>query len=444
MSQIKKQSITQILAGFVSSLSYAKLPGKVSRRAKIVILDFIGTAIEGRDLPYSAIALKLAKNTQGSSTIITQHQKAAAPDAAFANAVMGAVLAQDDAMFTFHPGVVNVPAAIAIAEQEESTGAELITAVVAGYDVMGRVFLGAGAIRPAFRDGSTFGPFGAAAAAGKLFKLNEGEMADALGLAANMGGGLRQWVLGGFKERDIFDPMGARNGVVAASLAREGISAAAESLEGQRGFYQAFSGTSEGAALALEDLGGRFMIMEARYKPYPVCWLTQAPIEMSLRLAAQYRIDAKDIAEITARLPYADAVHAASDDPGPFINATQPLLSNQFAAAAGFLGKPVTSYKLYYEHYDDPEIGDLAKRVKVVGERDRTIPRIEVRLHDGKEYAAEMDPQDEFVPTEEKILGKFHNHVSNIIGRDRAEEIVKIVSNLDNVRNIRELTEKLW
>jgi 2-methylcitrate dehydratase PrpD len=444
MGKVKQQSITQIFGEFVSGLSYEKLPTDVTQRAKNVILDFIGTAIEGRNLPYSLIALKLARSSLGNSTIFTHHQKAASADAAFVNAVMGAVLAQDDAMFTFHPGVVNVTAAVAVAEQEQGTGAELIVAVVAGYDIMGRALLGAGPIRSAFRDGSVFGPFGAAAASAKLLKLNSDQTADALGLAANMGGGLRQWVLGGFKERDIFDPMGARNGVIAATLAKEGISAAAETLEGRRGFYQAFAGTSEKAETAIEELGERFMIMEARYKPYPVCWLTQAPIEMSIGLAAKHQIKPTDIAEITARLSYANATHAGSDDAGPFVNATQPLLSNQFAVAAAFLGKPVGSYRLYYEHYDDAEVGALAKKVRVIGEKDRMIPKIEVKLLDGKEYVAEMNPQEEFVPTEQNILGKFRKHVNDTIGKSRAEEIAEVVLNLDKVKNVRDLTEKLW
>ncbi|MFC1819940.1 MmgE/PrpD family protein [Thermodesulfobacteriota bacterium] len=444
MDKKNGRSITEILGRFVSDLSYDKLPKEVINRAKNVILDLIGTAIAGRDLPYSAVALEMAENSRGESTIFTHKKKASAADAAFANAVMGSVLAQDDVIFTFHPGVVNVPAAIAVAEQEQSSGAELITSVVAGYDVMARIFLGAKAIRMAFRDGSVFGPFGAAAVSGKLLKFNEKKMADALGLAANMGGGLRQWVLGGKKERDIFDPMGSRNGVIAATLAMEGIESASESMEGTRGFYQAFSGTTDYADLACKDLGTRFLIIESRYKPYPVCWLTQGPIELSLGLSKQYNIHANDIDSVTARLSYEDATHAGSDDPGPFVNPTQPLLSNQFAIAASFLRKPVASAKFYYEQYDDSEVGALAMKVKVIGEKGRVAPRIEVRLNDGKEYSAEKDISDELVQTDGKIITKFNNHVLDIVGKNKASEIIEIVSNLDKIRNVRHLTEKLW
>jgi 2-methylcitrate dehydratase PrpD len=215
-------------------------------------------------------------------------------------------------------------------------------------------------------------------------------------------------------------------------------------MEGGRGFYQAFAGTVEQAELAVKDLGKRFLIMEARYKPYPVCWLMQTPIELSLELSRQYHVRAEDIVEITARLSYADATHAGSDEPGPFVNATAPLLSTQFGTAAAFLGKPVKSFQFYYEHYGDAEVGALAKKVKVVGEKDRVTPKIEVRLRNGKEYSVERDTREDLVPTDEKIQAKFSGHVSQIIGKGRAQEIIRIVSNLDKVHSVLELTEKLW
>ena len=440
---MERPSINRILARFICGFSFNQIPSEVIRRAKNLILLSLGTAIAGRDLPYSMIAVKLVDGSRGNATIFTYRHQVAAKDAAFANAVLACGIAQDDMLFTFHPGTVNVPTAIAVAEQEASSGAELITALVIGYDVMGRIFLGGPNIRQGFRTGSVFGPFGAAAAAGKLLKLNEDQLTNALNIVANFASGLGQWGVDGTKERDFFDGLAARNGIIAATLGKEGVVAAEKSLEGGKGFYQAFVGTSNGAEFAVQDLGKRFLIMEARYKPYPVCGVLQMPIALVLRLMAQYHLNPKDVNEVIVSIPYADATFPGTDYLGPFESMTQAILSAQFCVGAAFLGKPVTSYRFYFDHYDDQEVFELAKRVRVLGEKDRVIPKIEAVLHDGSQYSIEQDMGEELIPEDEQIKAKFNELVSGIIGRENAAEIIKTVSNLDKIGNVRELTQKL-
>jgi 2-methylcitrate dehydratase PrpD len=106
------------LAEFINKTNYNKVPEEVTQRAKYLILDLLGTAIAGRDLPYSAIAVKLAEGSRGNSTIFGYRRKASCADAALANAVLACGIAQDDVLFKFHPGDINVPTAIAVAEQE--------------------------------------------------------------------------------------------------------------------------------------------------------------------------------------------------------------------------------------------------------------------------------------------------------------------------------------
>lgn len=218
---MERPNINRSLARFICGLSIDKLPSEVIHTAKNLILDTLGTAIAGRNLPYSVIAVKLVEGSKGNATIFTYHRQVAAKDAAFANAVLASGMALEDVLFTFHPGPVNVPTAIAVAEQEASCGADLIAALVAGYDAMGRIFLGGSTIRQGFRSGSVFGPFGATAAAGKLLKLDEDQLTNALNLAANFASGLGEWRVDGTKERDFFDGLAARNGIIAATLGKE-------------------------------------------------------------------------------------------------------------------------------------------------------------------------------------------------------------------------------
>lgn len=440
---MERLNINRALARFICGLSLNKLPSEVIHTAKNLILDTLGTAIAGRNLPYSVIAVKLVNGSRGNATIFTHHRQVAAKDAAFANAVLASGMALEDVLFAFHPGPVNVPTAIAVAEQEASSGADLIAALVAGYDVMGRIFLGGSTIRQGFRSGSVFGPFGATAAAGKLLKLDEDQLTNALNLAANFASGLGEWRVDGTKERDFLDGLAARNGIMAATLGKEGVVAAERTLEGEKGFYQAFVGTNKGGELAIKDLGRRFLIMEARYKPYPVCGILQEPIALMLKLMARYHLNAKDVKEVIVSLSYGDAVSSGTDYGGPFKSVTQAILSTQFCVGAAFLRKPVNSYQFFFDHYDDQEILGLAKRIRVLGEKERVKPKIEVVLHNGSQYSIGQDMGEEFIPADEPLRAKFYELASDIIGRKNAAEIVNIISNLDKIGSVQELTQKL-
>ena len=363
---MEKESITKVLAKFVHNMSYEKLPDDVTHRAKNLLLDALGATIYGRDTTCPQIALELIKNNKGNATVIGHDLKVPILDAAFVNSVMAASTALDDFLFTFHPAQVNVPTAIVMAEQESSSGTELISALVAGYEVMARVYLGAPNIAPRFRGVGVYGPFGVAANAGKLLKLNKDQLVSALGFSGNFASGLTQWLKDKTMEGNFHGGMMARNGIIAANLAKAGAIASENTLEGVQGFYRAYAGTTEEMNNALLDLNERFLIMEASYKPYPVCAIQQVPIHLVLNLVKRHHIQPKDIKEIIEKLSEWDAAFPGTDFAGPFKRPT--LSSAQFCAAAAFLGKPVGSSSFYEDEYNDPEILALAQKVKVIGE----------------------------------------------------------------------------
>jgi 2-methylcitrate dehydratase PrpD len=244
-------------------------------------------------------------------------------------------------------------------------------------------------------------------------------------------------------EGNFHGGMAARNGIVAADLAKAGALAAEKSLEGKFGFYQAFAGTTDQAGMAIQDIGKRFLIMETMYKPYPVCAQQQIPIDLVLRLVKQYHIDSSAIVQVIERVSSWEAAFPGSDNPGPFKNPGQTLLSAQFCAAASFLGKPVSLHRFYINQYDDPEVSTLAKKINLIGEKDRKARKIEVELNDGKKYFIEEEEEGILTPTDEKIKAKFKELTSSIIGERKANEIIDIVLNLDKCLSIRELTKTL-
>jgi 2-methylcitrate dehydratase PrpD len=307
-------------------------------------------------------------------------------------------------------------------------------------EIMGRLFLGAPSIVPRFRGASVFGPLGAASAAGKLFGLNEDQLANALGYAANLSSGLSECWIAGTMEGKFHTGLASRNGVMAAILGREGATAAESTFEGKAGFYNAFSTSSVTIEAVTKDLGRRFLIMEAQCKPYPVCGLQQVPVDLILTLIRSHSINPEDISTIVERVSMEEFSYPGSNNPGPFTTRFQAIMSAQFCAAASFLDKPMRSYSFYDKEYNDPGIAEMSKKIELVGEKGRDGVRIEVGLTDGRHFSIEGTGETILLANTDKTKLKFESLAYEFIGKKKGEEIVDIVLNLERLRDIRKLT----
>ena len=327
-----KLSISRALSRYTLNLSYADLPKEVRARAKNLILDALGTAISGRELPWSRAAAKSVKGSRGKATMWGYTRKVTAADAAFVNSVQVTSTAHEDVLYKTHPGIVNVPTALAVAEAENSPGDEVIAALVAAYDLIGRTYLGSPDITKKFRGVPVFGPFGAVAAAGRLSRLTEDQMVNALGFAANYSSGLVECWQAGTMEGNFHGGMAARTGIISVTLAKLGVTAAESTFEGDHGFYHSFAGTLEKTAEITADLGKRFMIMEVLYKPYPACFGQQFNIDLILQMVARDRIKADDIVEVVETVSEAEKRFPGPTSPGRSSRTPRRCLAPSFAA----------------------------------------------------------------------------------------------------------------
>jgi 2-methylcitrate dehydratase PrpD len=269
-------------------------------------------------------------------------------------------------------------------------------------------------------------------------------MTNALAFAANSASGIQACWIAGSTEGFFHGGLAARNGIMAAQLAKAGAIASKETLEGKFGFYEAFAGTTKDVKNILLDIGKRYLTMEVTYKPYPVCAFQQIPIDLVLRLVEKHHILARDIRQVVEKVPELDASIPGSDNPGPFENGDQTLLSGQFCAAAAFLRKPVTSHSFYMTNYNDPEILSLAAKVKVMGEKDRNVPEVTVTLDDGRIFRIEEEKErGTLIPTDERIRTKFSDLSVPSLGKERAKEVIDVVISLEKVQDIKELTRLL-
>jgi len=436
------QGLSRKMARFIRGLSWDEMPHSVVERAKDRLLDALAIAAAGRNSPYYPIGLELVKNSKGKATVLFHNLNLPAMDAAFLNAILIDSIGGTDTLMHAHPGGPIIATALALAEEEGRSGPDVLTAIVAGYDIMARISLAKETITPRFRGLSIFGPFGAAAAAGKIMNLDEDQMTSALGYAANTSCGLTECWIAGTMEAKFHAGLATRSGIGAALLARAGARAAETALEGKAGFYQAFAGTNEGLEAGIADLGQRFMILEAKYKPYPVCAENQIPVYLALKLRDQYGIDGRDIDSITETGPIYALNYPGVNYPGPFRSRVQAIMSAQFCNAAAFLGRPVFSPSFYDCHYGDPEIAEWTGKVKLVGEKDRKTTLMEVTLKNGKKHRLEGG-EEELTPSFEKVKIKFQDLASDFWSKDQMNRITELVYHLDKARNLKALMNEL-
>ncbi len=241
---------TETLAAFAAGLAYDDIPSEVVERAKDCIIDTIGAAIHGSGLPWSRIIIEYVRNNGagGACTVLGPDGiRATPPMAALANGVLAHAFEMDSLRQPsagVHPGAALTPPGLAIAEDLDASGRELITAFVAGNEVMSRIGLAArhSSEKLGFHAPGLTGPFGAALVAGRLMGLDARRMTNAMGVAGSLCSGILEFVRsgsGGMVKR-LHLGRAAEGGVLAATLARDGFAGPATVLEGGFGFLNVY------------------------------------------------------------------------------------------------------------------------------------------------------------------------------------------------------------
>ena len=231
------------LARFAARTDMRALPPEVVDKGKACLLYAmaVGVACMRVEQPAQS-ARAVAGAGTGAATRFFDDAKCDAGLAAFANGTLFHSRVQDDAHPAGHVGVVVTPAALAMAETVAAGGADLIAALVSGYETALRIGRDHAADLSArgFRTTPTYGVFGAAAAAGRLLGLDERTMTHALALAANMAAGLREYSESGSEDFAFHAGTAASNGIMAARLAAAGATSGPTALDGKAGFFRAY------------------------------------------------------------------------------------------------------------------------------------------------------------------------------------------------------------
>jgi 2-methylcitrate dehydratase PrpD len=295
------------LATFAAELSFERIPDAVIRRAEDLMLDWLGSVLAARSArPVCSIQrfAEMMGPADGPSEVLISRRTTSPLFAALVNAAASHYVEQDDVHngSVFHPAAVVFAPALAVAQAVGASGAQLLTAVVAGYEVGIRVgeFLGRSHYRT-FHTTSTAGTLAAAAAVGQLLDLSPAQMLHAFGSAGTQSAGVWEFLRDAADSKQLHCAHAAAAGLMSAYLARDGFTGATRVLEGAQGLGVGMSSDADPVRLT-DGLGTRWTLAETSFKYHASCRHTHPAADALLQLMQQNGLKAGDIARVVTHV----------------------------------------------------------------------------------------------------------------------------------------------
>jgi 2-methylcitrate dehydratase PrpD len=372
-------------------------------------------------------------------------------NAALANAMFAHADETDDFDPTTkaHPGSSAVPAALAMAEKNGSSGTSVIRSVTLGYDLCNRLLLALGtdAVRGSHRSAEgTSSTFCALGAAAPLARLDEQRMRYAISYAAQQVSGLWSWVKDKDHVEKAFDfaGMGARNGVMAVTMVESGMTGVHDVLDGTHNLLIALSSKPNPENM-VEGLGSRFFVTESAIKTFSVGYPNQSPLDAILYLRRQYDLNAQNVNSIIVKLPK-DAIGIVANSSMPDVCCPHLISLALLKGAVSFEDSHNAALMT------DPSVLDVRQKVTVIGDEalmDPAAPRgavVAVVLNDGRrvEHHTRFAPGTKERPlSTDDVNAKARDLMIPVLGVKKTEELIKTINHLDKVDDIRNIRH-LW
>lgn len=387
-------TLTRHLGQFVADLSPNRLPEEVVRVARMGFIDCIGTMIAGRQEESVRILTETLAPGDGPATLTFGTRKSPAPEAAWINGTAAHALDYDDVALRGHPSTVLVPAILAEAEALDASGADMLTAYVAGYETWAELFRRDSGLlhQKGWHPTGLYGAVGAAAACAKLHKLDAETAAIAIALGASQAAGLMSNF--GTMTKPFHAGKSAHAGIMAARLAKAGFTANTDALEHPQGFLHAISPTGTEDREGAPRAGTEWAILTQGLgiKKYPTCYCTHRAIDCVLDLVATTPIAPEQVAKVTVGISDYFATVLRNHQPDTGLAAK---FSIEFAMASGIVAHRVGLRELTDGFVQRPDIQALMRKVETVTttEYDPALPgaapsdSVTVTLTDGSTIA---------------------------------------------------------
>jgi 2-methylcitrate dehydratase PrpD len=440
--------ITRALSEYISAAASRELPAAVVEKTNHHILDTLAAIISGSRLRAGELAIAYVKRLGGTpeATLIGTQLVIPCEHAAMANGMAGHADETDDSHLRgrWHPGCGVVPAALAIGELQNSSGADVIRAIALGYDIGTRFNMSLGYASPndAIHSTHTVGVnFGAAASAAALMRFDAARVRYLLSYAVQQGSGCPYWYRDSEHVEKAFDfgGMGARNGVAGALMVAAGMTGVEEPFIGQGNFFDAFARKANPGILA-EALGTRFEIMQATIKK----WCVGSPIQAVLD-ATTVMIEQGARPDNVKRL-----VITMPDDRMHIVNNREISdICVQHLVAMTIVDGTATFASVHdHDRIDDPAVRAVRSKIELVGSPELTVAKparqaiVEVELADGRKarhHAKAVRGTPDNPMTTAEIEAKAIDLVAPISGEAKAKALVSAIADLSSLKSVRDL-----
>lgn len=446
--------LTRQTAEFASAISPKSVPRECTDGARIGITDCVGVMLAGADeeAPRIVAGTVPTSTSNDAAPEIPSGRNLSAPDAALVNGVAAHVLDYDDVALAGHPSTVLVPALLAEGWTLDSTGADVMSAYVAGYEIWALLQeLEPGSLHErGFHPTAVLGSIATAAACARLHGLDADATQNAIAIGASMASGLVANF--GSMTKSLHAGRTAQNGVLAARLAAKGFTGSADALEHSAGFMRAHSASGAAKVEAKDgDLGSNWRLPKAGIcvKRYPICYATHRSIDAMIELARKHDLKADAVDEIRVHTGDAQRLMLRNTSPKTGLEAK---FSMEFAMASALVARRVGLSELTDDFVRKPDVVSIMGKVHTTT-TDARVPgwdqpfapddRVSVVLKNGQviEHEPVAFPKGSWQKplTREELAEKFIDCATRRFDRPQSVALFDQLWSLSDLGSVREL-----
>ena len=453
------ENMTEKFANFCEELRYEDLPHDVIKRTKLLILDTVGIIIRARHDAESTSSLVSAierlEMSNGSCQVFSDNKSYSPSAAALLNGTLAHSLDFDDthAEASLHSSAPILAAALAAAEMNKSSGQQLITACVVGYEIQIRLGLAGGSsahYKKGFHPSATCGIFGAVAAAGYLMGLNKDQYISAFGIALSQSAGSMQFLTDGAWTKRSHVGQAAQNGLSCAIMAAEGFKGPSKAFEGKWGYLHSYASGGD-MEKAIDGLGKKFETLNLGVKPYPSCRYSHAAIDGIIELKNELGFSTSELDDIDIGLsetalniigyPLSDKQNPKSVVDGQF---SMPFCAAVTVKSGGL------KWDDYKNHLNDSDTLSLCNKIKVSPDKDAEeccpeymSAKVKVVVK-GKKYEKFVKipkGEPENFMEDSEFISKFRSLTEPYLSNEKIDQLTGSMLKLDQSNNINSIFE---
>jgi len=439
---------------FLSVFGSREAPAKLLQSATNRFMDTLGCALYGGGQEWTQILLKTASKSAGRSTAFGADQPLTAEAAALCNGTAAHGFELDDVLTDAlaHPGAVVVPAVLAVAEEEKIGGLNLLKAVVAGYEMMGRLgrALGPQASGRGWHLTCVAGPVASASAVGVLLGFNVEQLSNAVGIACASAAGNKAFSVTGGMVKRLHAGLASRAGVLAARLAEAGFTGPSGAIDGQYGLLDVIAGAHKRPEMLDNALGERFEVDRTMMKTYACCAVLQTTLEAVTKLRKLHGFDAGSVKAI--RVGSSERAVSQNNERTP-ADLMAAQYSLPFCASLAMRTDPIDPRAFSLQAIADPNIKSFMDRIEMyVDDRmQAAYPRsmgakVSIELTDGRkieEAIVDAHGTDVMPYSDAELELKFRRLAGLAAGDEAAGRLVTAIGDLKRGGGIAPLSAAL-